>query len=113
MRRPKTALAVLAAVLLPVRIAAASSIWVVDDGEKIKQGDVPATLAAGKDNAIWSPGQPIRLFAMKNETVSFQVVVFAEPTALSDVTVDLDALEANGGQKIANAPGAKDPTKYV
>jgi hypothetical protein len=92
--------------------AAAPVVWAIDDGEKIKQDEAPAQLASGTGNPVWSPGQPIRLFAMKNETVAFQIVVAAGESLLSGVTVDLDAL-GSGAATLANAPGATDPGRYV
>jgi len=92
-------------------------VWAVDDGEKIKQdAPAPPALATGAENPIWSPGQPIRLFAARNETVAFQVVVSAGAAPLDGVTVDLDAL-TSGASRIANAVGdagaGRDPTGYV
>ena len=102
---------------LPRIARAAPVVWAIDDGEKIKQDARPAALAGGAGNPVWSPGQPIRLFAMKNETVAFQIVVAADTSQLEGVTVDLDSLSLSGSTadttKIANAPGATDPTKYV
>lgn len=97
---------------LPRVALAAPTVWAIDDGEKIKQSAPPGPLAAGTGNPVWSPGKPIRLFAMKNETVALQIVVAAEDAPLAGVTVDLDAL-TNGAATIANAPGATDPTSYV
>lgn len=91
----------------------APTVWAIDDGEKIKK-DTPATtpLARGEGNPVWSPGQPIRLFAARNETVALQIVVATDEAPLTTVTVDLDVL-ASEGAKIANAPDATDPTRYV
>ncbi len=91
---------------------AAPVVWAIDDGEKIKQDEAPAQLAGGAGNPVWSPGRAIRLFAMRNETVAFQIVVAAGDAAISGVTVDLDAL-ASSAATIANAPGATDPGRYV
>ena len=106
-------LAILALVALPRVVHAAPVVWAVDDGEKVQQDD-PATvpLATGDGNPVWSPNAPIRLFATKNETVAFQVVVAADDAALSGVTVDLDVLTSDKA-KIENAAGATDPTSYV
>ncbi|HSO34268.1 MAG TPA: DUF4091 domain-containing protein [Labilithrix sp.] len=105
-------LALLLALALPRVAMAAPIVWAIDDGEKIKQDAAPAALASGAGNPVWSPGQPVRLFAMKNETVAFQIVVAADASRLEGVTVDLDAL-ASANARIANAPGATDPTRYV
>jgi len=101
-----------AALALPRLAMGAPVVWAVDDGEKIKQDAAPSGMASGTGNPVWSPGQPIRLFAMKNETVAFQIVVAADGSRLDGVTVELDAL-ATDTAKIANAPGATDPTRYV
>ena len=111
MRRAGVAL--LALLLAVPRVAmGAPVVWALDDGEKIKQDAAPAALASGTGNPVWSPGQPVRLFALKNETVAFQIVVAADGARLDGVTVDLDSL-ATATTKIANAPGATDPTRYV
>ena len=103
------------ALALPRVASGAPLVWAIDDGEKIKQDAALPALAKGTGNPVWSPGQPIRLFAMKNETVAFQIVVTADAALLEGVTVDLDALVLGPepGRKIANAPGATDPTRYV
>ncbi len=107
------ALAFTGVVAAPRIAIAAPLVWAIDDGEKIKQDAAPPPpLATGTGNPVWSPGKPIRLFAMKNETVAFQIVVTADDSPLAGVTVDLDALVADTS-KIANAPGAADPTRYV
>ena len=99
-------------VLLSPSIAQAGPlVWILDDGDKVLR-DQPATFASGADSPVWSRGQPVRLFAMRNETVAFQVVVSADD-ARASVTVDLSPLATEGGAKIENAPGANDPTSYV
>jgi Domain of unknown function (DUF4091) len=108
----KRAWVTLLALALPRVAMGAPVVWAIDDGEKIKQDAGPPGLATGAGNPVWSPGQPIRLFAMKNETVAFQIVVAADASRLEGVTVDLDAL-ATDTTRIANAPGATDPTRYV
>jgi hypothetical protein len=93
---------------------AAPTVWVIDDGEKIKQDATSLGLATGASNPIWAPAQPIKLFALRNETVAFQVVVQADTTtALDAVTVDLSALVGPAGAAIQNDPAATDPTSFV
>jgi hypothetical protein len=92
--------------------SAQATVWAIDDGEKIKQDAVASPLATGEGNPVWAPGQSIRLFAMKNETVSVQIVVGADAGELTNVTVDLDSLTSESS-KIQNAPGATDPLKLV
>jgi Domain of unknown function (DUF4091) len=66
--------------------------WAIDDGEKIPRDVSAATsaLARGEGNPIWGPGRPLRLFALRDETVAFQVVV--EGPA-SGVRVDVEGLD--------------------
>ena len=103
----------LAAAFAPRIATAAPTVWAIDDGEKIKQDATSLPFKSGRANPVWSPGQPIRLFALKNETVAFQVVVEADAAPLDGVTIDLASLDAPGGQSIANAAGATDPTSFV
>lgn len=117
-RRPTACVAILAlcAGLSWTRSAAASPVvWAIDDGEKIKEDDVSPRLRDGTDNPVWSPGQPIRLFALKNESVAVQVVVAADDAPLDGVTVDLDELTSTDApaSPLRNEPGAKDPTSYA
>ena len=103
-----------AAMALTVGLAsAAPNVWVIDDGEKIKRDATSLPLATGAGNPVWSPGKPIALFGLRNETVAFQVVVGADTTALDGVTVELDALTGPSGATIKNDAGATDPTKFV
>ena len=108
----KRAVVLAMALALPRVATAAPLVWAIDDGEKIKQDAAPGPLASGDGNPVWSPGAPIRLFAMKNETVAFQIIVATDASPLSGVTVDLEAL-ASDTAKIANAAAATDPTSYV
>ena len=108
----RAGLAVALVLALTRAAAAAPVVWVIDDGEKIKQDEAPADLARGVGNPVWFPGRPIRLFAMRNETVAFQIVVAAGEARLAGVSVDLEGL-ASGDARIANAPGAADPSRYV
>lgn len=85
-------------------------MWVVDDGEKIKAGAAASPLAHGWVPGL-VPGQPARLFALRNETVALQVVVTADDGPLEGVTVDLDALR--GPSVLRNADGAQDPARFV
>ena len=70
--------------------ALALTVWAIDDGEKISHDQAPT-----KDNPVWTEGQPIRLFGMRNESVAFQVAVRAGDEPLEGVTVDVGAV-ANG-----------------
>ncbi|HVR02770.1 MAG TPA: hypothetical protein VMT47_11610, partial [Polyangia bacterium] len=69
--------------------ARAVTVWAVDDGERVGRTATGLPFAAGIDNPVWRPGEPIRLFALRDEVVSFQVVVEAGEAPLDGVTVEL------------------------
>jgi hypothetical protein len=92
---------------------AAPAVWIIDDGEKIKQDAQSLPFASGASNPVWAPGKAAQLVALRNETVSLQVVISADAAAASGVTVDLDGLAGPGGALIRNDAGATDPTSYV
>ncbi len=75
----------------------AATVWITDDGDRIasRAGVLPAM--SGTGNAVWSPGQPARLFALPGETVVLQVVVTAGSDALSDVRVEIRSFHRAGG----------------
>ena len=107
------------AVLLGARAAsAAPSVWVVDDGDKVLLGTPPTTpLARGEGNAVWVPGQPVRLVAARNETVALQIVVAADDAPLDDVTVDVTGLRADRFVElfldVPRASGGKVPGEAI
>ena len=98
--------------LAPVSAFAAPTVWVIDDGEKIKQDAQALPFASGTTNPVWAPGKPAQLIALEGETVALQVVISADAAA-TGVTVDLDSLTGAGGASIHNDAGATDPTSYV
>src|SRR5262245_3680184 len=71
--------------------------WAVDDGARIRRGELDSPLARGDDNPVWRPGAPIRLSAFRDEVVAFQIVIEAGDSALSDVAVDLPKLVGASG----------------
>ncbi len=90
---------------------AVGNVWVIDDGEKIKRDSTSLRFEQGIDNPIWAPGEPVRLFALKNETIALQVVIEAEGEDLTSVTVDLDGLQGPDGATIENT--STDPSQFV
>jgi len=93
--------------LLAARAAAAEpSVWVVDDGEKIRRDATTTPFERGEGNPVWRPGEPVRLFAMRNETVALQVVVEADDDPVDGVTVDVDPLETPDGTRFGEAAAA-------
>lgn len=93
-------LAFFPAMLVAGRVQAAASVWAIDDGEKIRQSATDTPFEHGVDNPVWQPGQPVRLFAMRNESVAMQVVVEAGAEPLDAVTVDLEKLDGPDGAHI-------------
>ncbi|MGH7270063.1 MAG: glycoside hydrolase domain-containing protein [Polyangiaceae bacterium] len=93
------------ALLLPLvaQAIAPASVWVIDDGEKIRQDAISTPFESGEDNPVWQPGQPARLFAMRGESVALQVVVEAGDASLDAVTVDLPELDGEGGAAIGDS----------
>jgi len=89
--------AILGVSLLASRASAAPSVWAVDDGEKVRRDAIDTRFERGQENPVWRPGEPARLFAMKNESVAMQVVVEADDVQLRDVSVDLQVLDGPDG----------------
>src|ERR1700722_9883552 len=92
----------LGAALVSHRAAASPSVWIVDDGEKIRRDALSSPFDTGEQNPIWRPGQRAHLTAMRNETVALQVVVEADDATLEGVTVDLTGLESPDGTKLGD-----------
>ncbi len=92
---------VLAATAGAADAAAAPAVWVIDDGEKIRQDATATPFERGDQNPVWRPGEPVRLFAMRSESVALQVVVEADDDVLGTVTVDLRPLAGPDGAVLA------------
>jgi hypothetical protein len=76
---------------------AAPSVWVIDDGEKIRRDATSTPFERGEQNPVWRPGEPVRLFGVRNEVLALQVVVEAGDAPLAAVTVDLRGLASSEG----------------
>ena len=63
-------------------------IWVASDGESLAAAQLRST--RGRDGSTESSREPIELFALRGETVAFQIGVQAGKAALQDVTVEVD-----------------------
>lgn len=88
-----------------------AAIWAVDDGTKVTPGDIAHPLAAG--NGIFSADPPrVRLFALRNETVAFQVILQGGGRDTTGVRVSLDAI---GPIDNSASPGTQDqdPDRYL
>jgi hypothetical protein len=96
-----TRLLAVALLALTAPPAHAAVVWAIDDGERIpRDAAQTARFKTGADNPVWQPGQPIRLFALRDEVVAFQVVVETD-TPLDDVSVELAPLAGPRGDQIA------------
>jgi hypothetical protein len=82
----------------------APSVWTIDDGEKIRQDAIDTPFERGLGNPIWKPGGSVHLFALRGETVAFQVVIEAAGASIDAGTVSLDELRGPG-QAIVDATG--------
>jgi MYXO-CTERM domain-containing protein len=94
-------LVLVAGELVPRLAAADPSVWVIDDGEKIQRDATNTVFERGEQNPIWSPGEPARLFALRNETIALQVVVEADDSPLDAVTVELAELATPSNATLA------------
>jgi hypothetical protein len=86
------------------------SVWAIDDGEKIGRLEINTGFEHGLDNPVWQPGGPVRLFALREESVAIQVVVEAGDARLPSVTVDFGGLVGPNGARLENAAGASART---
>ncbi len=84
-------------------------MWAIDDGEKIRRDSISTAFERGVENPVWRPGEPARLFAMRNESVALQVVVEAADTPIAAATVSLPVLNGPSGstmiEGVAAPPG--------
>lgn len=86
-------------------------VWAVNDGEKVKRGDLANPNK--QSNSAWD-GRKISLFGGRNEVLAFQVIVEAGQEGLKAVSLSLPQLARKDGTgRIVYAPPAADPTQYV
>ncbi|WP_437309325.1 hypothetical protein [Sorangium sp. So ce388] len=110
---PAALLSALWCAALPPTAAAAEErahVWVADDGTRVRREDVGLPLSRGEGNAIFRPGEPIRLGALRAEVVALQVIVEAGAEPVRGVKVELSGLgpAASGGAPAA-APQRQAP----
>jgi len=85
-------------------------IWATDDGEKILRDDLNSPLKAGKGSSVWD-GVTVQLFAARNETVAFQLILEAGDEGARQVSVTVSDL-ANGGARIRGSHPLPGPNDY-
>lgn len=91
---------------LPAGLAA---VWATDDGDKVERHDLAHPARLG--NPVWIPGVGIDLWAARNETVAFQVVLEGDESGACCVTVSMSGFGASDGARIENdftRPGADE-----
>ena len=72
-------------------------VWLADDGTRVRREDVGSPLSRGEGNALWRPGEPARIAALRAEVVAFQVIVEAGDAPLEGVRVELAPLAPQAG----------------
>ena len=87
--------------MLAAAPARAAVVWAIDDGERIgRDASHPVPFKTGADNPVWQPGQPIRLIALRDEVVAFQVVIEGDAGPVDGVTVEVAPLDGPRGDAI-------------
>ncbi|WP_437736158.1 hypothetical protein [Sorangium sp. So ce1335] len=72
-------------------------VWAADDGTRVRREDVGLPLSRGEGNALFRPGEPIRLGALRGEVVAFQVIVEAGAEPVRGVKVEVSGLDPAAG----------------
>jgi len=87
-------------------------VWAVDDGEKVKRGDLQHPLANSPENVVWD-GERIRIFGARNEVVAFQLILQAGRTGSSNVDVRVTDLVQESYRIPGSDSGSSDPFDYI
>jgi hypothetical protein len=86
-------------------------VWAIDDGEKIRQDDLNHALANDTNNTVWRDNK-VHIFGGRNEIVAFQLIIQADASGATQVTVSISDL-TNGHSVIpGSAKGPADPFDY-
>jgi hypothetical protein len=87
-------------------------VWAVDDGEKVKRGDLSHPLADSRENTVWD-GEGVSIFGARNEIVAFQLILEAGASGAEDIDVYISDL-SNGSFSISNSKaGSANPFDYL
>jgi hypothetical protein len=85
-----------------------SAVWANEGGDKVTQDELRASSqASAVTSSVWD-GHCVKVFAAKNEVVSFNLVLEAATKAASKVSVSLSGFTGPGGAVIRSAPRAMD-----
>src|SRR5882724_12555252 len=92
----RTALILLLTLLtLPANtLASISTIWAVNDGEKVERDDL--NNPNRKQNSAWD-GRKIKIFGARNEIIAFQVIVGAGTDGIRQLSARLPSLRQQKG----------------
>jgi hypothetical protein len=87
-------------------------VWVASDGESAAAAQLRSTQGRGESAGL--PHEPVELFALRGETVAFQIGAQAGKDALRDVTVDVDRFaHASAGRPQAEAEAPVQVDRFV
>lgn len=85
-----------------------TAVWANDGGDKVTKSELRASAAPGSvRSSVWD-GHAIRVFAARNEVVSFNVVLESAIREANGVGVAMDPLVGPGGATIASVPATGD-----
>ncbi|NIM93165.1 MAG: DUF4091 domain-containing protein [Anaerolineales bacterium] len=86
-------------------------VWAVDDGEKVKQGDLNHPQASGENNVVWD-GERIRIYGARNEVVAFQLILQAGSSGSEGVNIQISDLRKGAYAIPGSESGPLDPYDY-
>jgi len=86
-----------------------TSVWAVDDGEKIFRANLTSPLKNG--NSVWN-GSSVSLFGVRNEIVAFQLILQADGSGATNADVQISDL-TNGGNTIRGSHPLLAANNYV
>ncbi|MFC1463098.1 glycoside hydrolase domain-containing protein [Verrucomicrobiota bacterium] len=104
---PVLIIAVIAAFLLLRPRSDLEVVWVVGDGEKVRQYDLQHP--ERKRNSVWD-GERVSLFAARNEVIGFQLILQSGPKGAAKIDVTLPELRHADGTVLVHLPEGEDPT---
>lgn len=66
------------------------SVWIADEGLRVRRDETNSPASRGEGNPIWQPGAGVHVTALRGETVAFQVIVEARGAAVEGATVEIE-----------------------
>jgi hypothetical protein len=85
--------------IVAIRPAAAAdvTVWIADEGLRIRRDETGSPASRGEGNPMWQPGSGVRIAALRGETVAFQVIVEARSAPVESATVEIEAKSGSRG----------------